>query len=222
MTGNASETRQESTSSRVLAVDVAKSKLAEPYRSDADVGADLKRHRNAIWTEIVTRCKNIMFNLVVAEKYGRITHVGHRMSGFAIWYLNAAKWEGWEKDARADLEALQARQRRQVMEANDDFLSVLESFQQTCGDGEWRTASEWAKTLVVFVNENDRELRSSVARTRYVQFKFKALETTLRGKYDMETRDDKHNNRREYRFKRNASADGTSNSQGTWSAFDSI
>src|SRR5271154_37119 len=222
MTGNASETRQERTSSRVLAVDVAKSKLAEPYRSDADVAADLKRHRNAIWTEIVTRCKNIIFNLVVAEKYGRITHVGHRMSGFAIWYLNAAKWEGWEKDARDDLEVLQARQARQVTEANDDFLSVLESFQQVCGDGIWRTAAIWAKTLTPFVNENDRELRSAVARTRYLQFKFKALETTLRGKYGMETRDDKHNNRREYRFKPNASTDGTSNSQGLPSTFDSI
>jgi hypothetical protein len=109
-----------------------------------------------------------------------------------------------------------------VTEANDDFLSVLESFQQSCGDWEWRPASEWAKTLVVFVNENDRELRSAVARTRYVQFKFKALETTLRGKYGMETRDDNHNNRREYRFKRNASPGGTSNSQGTSSIFDSI
>lgn len=222
MTGNVSETKQESTSSRVLAVDVAKSNLAEPYRSDADVAEDLKRHRNAIWTEIVTRCKNILMRLDMAEKTGRITHVGHRMSGFTLWYLNTAKQEGWEDLARSDIEAVAVRQRRQVTEANDDFLSVIESFQQVCGDGMWRTSAIWAKTLTAFVNENDRELRSAVARTRYVQFKFKALETTLRVKYGMETRDDKHNNRREYSFKPNASTDGTSNSQGTPSIFDSI
>jgi hypothetical protein len=222
MTGNVSETKQESTSSRVLAVDVAKSNLAEPYRSDADVAEDLKRYRNAIWTEIVTRCKNILMRLDMAEKTGRITHVGHRMSGFTLWYLNTAKQEGWEDLARSDIEAVAVRQRRQVTEANDDFLSVIESFQQVCGDGMWRTAAIWAKTLTAFVNENDRELRSAVARTRYVQFKFKALETTLRVKYGMETRDDKHNNRREYSFKPNASTDGTSKSQGAPSIFDSI
>ncbi len=222
MTGNVSETKQESTSSRVLAVDVAKSKLAEPYRSDADVAADLKRHRNAIWTEIVTRCKNILMRMDMAEKTGPITHVGHRMSGFALWYLNAAKQEGWEDIARSDIEAVATRQRRQVTEANDDFLSVLESFQQACGDGMWRTASDWAKTLVAFVNENDRELRASVARTGYIKFKFKALETTLRHKYGMETREDKHNNRREYRFKANASISDARYSQGEVSVLDSI
>lgn len=205
MTGNLSETRQESTSSRTLAVDVVKPEAAEPYMADTDVKEELRRHRNEIWTEIVVRCKNILVGLAYTKLpgVGRITHVSHRMSGYFIWYINAAKAESWEEYALKEMEAVAARQQRQVVEANDDFLSVIDAWQRACGDGMWRTAAEWAKQLASSIGDSNPALRAKVASTGYVQYKLKALEPTLRrDKYVMETRYDAHAKRQEYRFKK--------------------
>jgi len=203
MTGNATETRQESTSSRVFPVDVVRSGVKDAYRADDDVERELLANRDAIWTEIVTRCQNIMAHLASSRERGDwISHVDHRMSSFAVWYLNCARSEGWLDFARTELAALQKRQQMQVTDSSS-FLDLIDAYMKR-SDGLWRTAAKWSRFLDCFVNENDTELRRAVARSGYVANRFKVFESTLKQKYGMKTRRDGHLKHLEYMFPANS------------------
>jgi hypothetical protein len=199
LSANTMGAKKEATSRRLLIIDVAP-RQEEPtdavFRSLRQLTKEFMAVRNNIWTELVGCLKNIIVEFHSVPEQA----TSFSMADFGAFFVTVAKAEGWGKEASQMLLEMQARQLEQSAKGMEVVALFSELFANPIGHvGRYRTAKEWAKTLVRLVPENDVEMLRKLT-ANYLSWAFKAAESTFKQLFGMKTEKDSHRKTMRYAF----------------------
>jgi hypothetical protein len=199
LSANTVGAKNEATSRRLLIIDVAP-RQEQPtdavFRSVRKLTEEFMSVRDDIWTEVVGCLKNVIMEFHSLPEQP----TSFSMADFGAFFVTVAKAEGWEETASRMLVEMQARQLEQsakgmeVVALLSELLDKMPSYV-----GKYRTANEWAVSLVALVPDNDVELRRKLT-ANYLSWAFKAAESTFKEIFGMKIEKDNHRKTMLYAF----------------------